>query len=794
MTKLLLLCSIFQMSHVYAQSEADLFEKAFGQRIKTKTISLPLLMDRTSLGEMNFSVQGENIESFNGERLRILLGKHVSHELLEKIPRQKKVNLEQLQKNTKEIELEFFPESLFVQIKFPAKYYQRQRTIYDNRPDILGKKIYDVEKYSHILNYWYEFQKNAGEQQRHELDLESNLTLNGYVLENDFDFNVSETKTEFYRRSTRLVKDFIAREARLQVGDIDFTTTNLQSQSTLLGFSYAKDYSLNPYKKIKPINQFEFILAQRSYVTIYVNERPVRSEILDKGRHSIEDLVLDYGRNAIRIVAREVAGNTKEFEFSWSGASELLREGLSLYSHNLGVKSVQNEKVTYQDLDTLTYSGFYQYGFSSLITGGISLQVNQDHYNGGPTLFTSTPLGNLRLETALSRHKIADKSGFTIDAELENAFNLKAGDVRTSFGYQYLSENYSNFDTTFNMQKFSQIFKFDFSWYLNQWINLSFDVNKSIARNTSLNSNLADRELYAVGLGLSPIRDLRISSNYGIRRNEQSETSHEFTIFLNYSFAGSSHHLNTFHDTENNRHTAQINYTPDKKQDAFYYRGQLEKSSQDKTATLTSGYKSRYFDSEFTYVGRNDRDDDYRAKLRGALIWTPTFLRLSPSVYNSFALIKGKNSLDKKKVGLINDVGGVGSKEFRQEIFLPELSPYHYYPIYMDPTHLEHGTSYDNDHFYIYPKYKSVINVELGNVKSHTVFGRLTAAGQGLKVGEFIRKDGYTIPFFTNRKGRFALESVLPGNYEIWVSGKMILKDLIIGADSETIINLGSIK
>ncbi|EQC52278.1 hypothetical protein [Bacteriovorax sp. DB6_IX] len=54
MTKLLLLCSIFQMSHVYAQSEADLFEKAFGQRIKTKTISLPLLMDRTSLGEMNF--------------------------------------------------------------------------------------------------------------------------------------------------------------------------------------------------------------------------------------------------------------------------------------------------------------------------------------------------------------------------------------------------------------------------------------------------------------------------------------------------------------------------------------------------------------------------------------------------------------------------------------------------------------------------------------------------------------------------------------------------------------------
>jgi len=783
-----LLCSLLLISSPsFAQSEGELFEKVFGQKQKSKTISLPLLLDRASLGEMKFVIQGDDIVSLNGEKLRMILSKSVNETLLERIPNKKVVKRKDI---PKEIELKLYRESLFVEIKFPANFYEKQRTIYENRPDVLGKKIFSSQKYSHILNYWYEFQKNAGNEQRHELDLESAFNINGYVLENDFDFNQSESKSELFRKSTRVVKDFVAKETRLQVGDLIFSTTNLQTQTTLMGISYAKDYSLNPYKKIKPVNQFEFILSQRSYVTIYVNDRPVRSEILDKGRHSIEDLVLDYGRNSIKIVAKEVAGETKEFSFSWSGASELLRKGLSLYSHNLGVKSIQGDEIDYEDLESLTYTGFYQYGLSKTLTAGFSAQINDDHINAGPTLFASTLLGNLRFETSFSKDKLSDKSGLTLDTELENAFKINGGDLRTSIGHQYFSPSYSSFDTLFSEVKFLHAFKFDFNWYLNQWINLSFDTSRSLARESSL----SDREFYGVGLGLSPIRDLRFNFNYGIRKDENAHTSHEVTAFINYSFSNSGHHINTFHDTENKRHTAQLNYTPSKKQDAFYYRVQADKAPDEKSTTATTGYKSRYFDAEATIVAREAKDDDYRAKLRGAFVWSPKFTSFSPSVYNSFALIKGHNSLDKKKIGLINDVGGVGSKEFRQKIFLPELGPYHYYPIYMDPTHLEHGTSYDYDHFYIYPTYKGVINVELGKVKSHTVFGKLSVKGSDLKTGEFVRKDGYSIPFFTNRKGKFVLESVLPGHYEIWLNGRIIVKELMIDPKSKTIINLGSIK
>jgi outer membrane usher protein FimD/PapC len=787
MNKLLLTTAILLTNPALAQSESELFEKAFGKKEAVKTLSLPLLLDRASLGEMKFVIRGDKIISINGEKLRMVLAKSVRESLVTRIPNEVKVSVENL---PREIQLKLYRESLFVEIKIPANYYEKQRTVYDNRPDILGKKVFSSQKYSHILNYWYEFNKNSGEEQRHELDIESAFNINGYVLENDFDFTQSERNSDFVRKSTRIVKDFVNKETRLQVGDIDFSTTNLQSQTTLLGLSYSKDYSLNPYKKIKPVNQFEFILAQRSYVTIYVNDRPVRSEILDKGRHSIEDLVLDYGRNSIRIVAKEVAGQTKEFEFSWSGASELLRKGLSLYSHNIGVKSLQGDEVEYEDFESLTYSGFYQYGLNSLVTGGLSAQLNEDHINVGPTLFASTGIGALRLETAFSKNSNLDISGVTIDSELENAYNTRRGDLRLSLGYQYFSPHYTSFDSIISEQKFLHNFRFDFSWYLNQWINFSLDANRSLARRL----DLVDREFYSVGVGLSPLRDLRLNVNYGVRRSEFSELSHEVSAFLNYTFSGTGHHLNTFHDTENDRHTAQLTYTPEKKQDAFYYRAQAEKAESNKSSTLSAGYKSRYFDAETSVVAREGRGDDFNAKLRGAHVWSPGFMTLSPQVYNGFAFIKGKNSLEKKKIGLINDVGGVGSKEFRQKVFLPELGAYHYYPIYMDPTHLDHGTSYDYDHYYIYPTYKGVVNVELGKVKSHTVFGRFDSSKSGLKTGEFIRKDGYAIPFFTNRKGKFALESVLPGTYEIWLNGRRVVKGFEIKSDSETILNIGRIK
>ena len=787
MNKILFSTLLLLSTVSHAQNENDLFEKVFGSKQAKKTLSLPLLLDRASLGEMNFVVRGKEILSVSGEKLRMILAQSVNESLVARIPNKPSLKVSEL---PKQIELTLYQESLYVEVKVPASYYSKQRTVYENRPDILGKKVFTAQKYSHILNYWYEYENLSGSEQTHQVDLESSLNINGYVLENDFDFNHSSSSNQFIRKSTRLVKDFVKRETRLQAGDINFSTTNLQNQINLLGLSYSKDFSLNPYKKIKPINKFEFILNQRSYVTVYVNDRPVRSEILDKGRHSIEDLVLDYGRSAIKIVAKEVAGQTKEFEFSWSGASELLREGLSMFTHNLGVKSLQSDKTEYEGLETLTYSGFYQYGFTSLYTGGISTQINEDQLNLGPTLFASTKIGTLRLESDFSKNSLSDRNGITIDSELENALNSRSGDLRSSIGYQYISPFYSSFDSLAIEQKFLHNFRFDFNWYLNQWVNLSFDTTRALARF----DEHVNREFYSVGVGLSPMRDMRINFNYGIRKNEFAETSHEVTAFFNYSLTGTGHHINTFHDTENNRHTAQVNYTPEKKQDAFYYRAQLEKTETSKATTATGGYKSRYFDAEASIVGHEGGHDDYKAKLRGGIVWAPGFISFSPSVYNSFAFIKGKNSLEKKKVGLLNDVGGVGSKEFRQSVFLPELSSYHYYPIYMDPTHLDHGTSYDHDHFYIHPSYKGVVKVELGKVKSHTVFGRISKDKSGLKSGEFIRKDGYTIPFFTNRKGKFALESVLPGVYEIWLDGKIIMKKFTIEKDSKTIVSLGNIK
>lgn len=772
--------------NTYGQSEEEIFEKAFGRKPQEKRMSLPVFVGKDSIGEVSFYIRSEKIKSFNGERMRIALSEFFNEDLINQIPDQDKVDFKVF---PSDIKVKLFLDSLYVSLEVPAKYYKTNKSTLSYGPNLSGKKIYYPEDYSHILNYWYNYKNLNKSNEQHILDLDSAFYIKGYVLENDFEWENKDGNKNFRRKKTTLIKDFIESENRLQAGDINFRTTNLQNQLTLLGVSFSKDYSLNPYKKIKPVNQFEFILDQRSYVTVYINDRPVRSEILDKGKHSIQDLVLDYGRNNIKIVAKEVAGDTKEFTYSWAGANELLRKGLSLYGHNLGVKSDQGDRIEYEGFESLTYSGFYQYGLSSIFTLGGQLQANDDSILFGPTLFTATDVGIIKTESAISKDRVSQKDGFALDLEIEDSYNTKMGEVRGALAYEYRSPFYSEFDTIALNQKFLNTFRFDISWYMNRWMSISGDINRSIARR----EGLVDRELYGVGLSLRPTRNFRITSNYNARKSETGLWSHEVNIFLNYSLADSGHYVNTFHDTENHKHTAQLSYSPKKKQDAFYYRVLAEKEPTLKATTATGGYKSRYFDSEVSAKVTDNRKNDYYARLRGAVVMTPNFVTMSPSVYNGFSFIRGKNSLEGKKVGLLNDVGGVGSKEFREMIFLPQLTSYHYYRVYMDPTHLENGTSFDYEEFYLYPSYKSVVKVELGQIKSYVVFGKFKGKDLTLKTGELISADNTVIPFFTNRKGKFVIESVKSGTYELWINGKRHSSGISITDNADIFVNLGTL-
>lgn len=776
------------------QSEDKLFEKAFGSKQKEKRIKIPILIDKVSLGEVSFYILGKRITGIDTKELKEALLSKIEPSKIDTIFKDNKNSRVALADLPDDFKITLHLESLYVSLSLPPYYYENKRLISESYPDIAGKQIFTPVDYSHILNYWYDASIFEGQSAKHSLDLSSALNLKGYVLENDFNVTNIDSNTTITRKSTTLVKDFEESEARLQVGDFNFTTMNLQSQMTLLGFNYSKDYSLNPYKKIKPINQFEFILEHKSYVTIYVNDRPVRSEILEKGKHSIEDLVLDFGRNNIKISVKDFSGEQKEFKYSWAGSNELLRSGLSLYSHSFGVRSFYNDlKISYDQASDLVYSGFYQYGISDTLTTGLFSQIDKDQKLLGTSAFNSTSLGNLRFEVAALDDKPSERMGMTTNFEIENSFNSRVGDIRLVLAHQYKSPFYTPFNTVASENLFLHTFRFDTSWYINSYINYSLGFDQEIARKPELE----DRITMSASVGLRPFRNGSLNFTYQNRKSETSEVSHLFNIFFNYSYDEKNLFLTTFHDIENKSNQVSLNHIPDKKQDSFYYRTRFDENQTSNKAEFSAGYKSRYFESEISGSSNQGKADYYNARLRGAIVSTLSNTTFSPPVYDSFSVIKGINSLEEKKIGLLNDVGGIGKKEFKNKLFIPQLSSYHYYPIYMDPTHLDIGNSYDYENFYIYPKYKSVVEVGLGNVKSFTVFGKFKDSKLSLKVGELVRDDGFTVSIFTNRSSKFVAQGLLPGKYEIFIENKRTNKYFNIKDDEQTkklvVIQLGEL-
>ncbi len=770
-------------------SEDQMYQQAFGQKVKEKRIKIPLLLDNASLGEVSFYLKGSTIVAIDTEELKSALGTKILPRYLTKLGHETKVALSQV---PEDIKFKLHLDELYVALSIAPYYYENNRLVRDNYPDLAGKKIFTQQSISHIFNYWYGFKKRENEAEDHVLDLSSSLNIHGYVLDNRVEWYKRDGESKFIRKKSVLVKDFEEYDSRFQLGDVDFEVTNLQSQLNILGVSYAKNFTLNPYKKIQPINEFEFILERQSYVTVYVNERPVRSEVLEKGRHSIEDLVLDYGRNNIRISVREFDGSEKEFLYSWGSSTELLREGLSMFGHTLGVKAnYKNTELRYEDAESMVYSGFYKRGMTRTFTFGSFAQVDGEQQLAGFTFLNASLLGNVNLDIATSLDKDSEKKGVKTSLDLENSFSTKHGDMRAVFSHEYESPFFTPFNSTAVENKFLHSFRFDFSWYINTFINLSFGRSTDIVRSSF---SLEDRVTYTAGVGFQPIRNGRVNFSYQNRSNEYGNTEHILNVYFNYSFDEKKVYVSSFHDIENNNHLLQLSHLPDRKQDSFYQRARVQKNVGNKSANLTGGFRSRYFEAESTITGNEGGRSEIDLSLRGAIVSTPNSTTFSSPVYDSFAVIKGEKALEGKRIGLLNDIGGIGKKEFRNKLFVPQLTSYHYFPIYMDPTHLELGSSYDYEHFFIYPKYKSVVEVGLGKVRSFTIFGTLSVKGSDLKIGEFVRGDGYSVPFFTNRDGQFSVESILPGSYEIFLENKKLNTKFDIKDQASAVINLGVIK
>ncbi len=182
---------------------------------------------------------------------------------------------------------------------------------------------------------------------------------------------------------------------------------------------------------------------------------------------------------------------------------------------------------------------------------------------------------------------------------------------------------------------------------------------------------------------------------------------------------------------------------------------------------------------------RNDNSSLKQTEARSELRFASAFVyggghaALSRPVSNSFAIFAPDPSIEKYPIGI--NPQGRRSEDRTYEAttdswgpaVLPDLTPYLYRTVRVDTSKLPPGYDAGDSTYTFYPTYRSGTFVRLGSDANVLLDGTLQYKDKtpvALQAGTIsLVGQSETAPetFFTNRTGRFRIEKLKPGRYEI---------------------------
>ena len=332
----------------------------------------------------------------------------------------------------------------------------------------------------------------------------------------------------------------------LRVGDI-LTQPGAQGRALRMGgIQLATNFDTQPTFIRYPLPSFYGETAVPSALDVYVNGQLRRTESVDAGRFVLENIPAVNGAGQMQIVTRDALGREQVFAQDFYLTTDLLKEGLSDYSLNLGAlrEDYALENFGYGDFaasgswryglrDNLTIEGNGEYSDSAGMLGG-AVQYAPD--NGGVVNF-GLGLSHSRSGTGtrwqLGYREQASVFSYTIDVSGSSRKFASIGDfaafpklqLLASAGksfYEFGSLGASVVHQEFHAEPARTIFSLSHSKTFSNFLSLSAFVSVINAETNDFTAGVRFSvpfgEHYSAGGGLSASRnDARLEAE--VRRN-----------------------------------------------------------------------------------------------------------------------------------------------------------------------------------------------------------------------------------------------------------------------------------
>ena len=770
-------------SVAYAQPEDDLYLLTFGTKEATSTqlLTVPLQVNDRDRGEIQIQLKGKKDETqikVNDllKQVEGILLRDVVAVLERDIIGEEWVNLGRLLKHN--MIARYDSRVLELHLDIPTEL--RKTEIISFRPSYSNFTSDNLERprnFSAYVNVFSDLQYvwNGGQAGRQPANIVFDVALNhsDWVFEGEA-FYREGNDTPLQRGNVRIVRDMVEHSVRVAAIDVALPAVDFQNALAVGGIVIAKTFQLRPDLIIYPTSQKHFLLEHPSTVEIVVNSQPYRTLHLPEGSYNLRDFPVVRGVNDVLILIKDDFGRERELAFPFISETQLLAVGLHDYGYGFGFPSTIG--VGEYDTRRLFVSGFHRLGLHENLTVGLNAQGDKDKQLLGSEVSFASSLGSVSLRGAFSRD-VKDGYGFASSLNYSYQAPINSSNWKRIWD---LSAIYKSRDfTPPGGVAVSSPLSLDITWVVSQ--PLGDDMYVSV-RGGFQRSHTEKSDANNISLLFRKNISRSLSWDIALAREGDFTQDVDYRVSTNvrFSFDGGRQALQTSYDSRDQSkrlswdRRSELNYggfdigvdVISKRNDTALTGG-LQHQGNRVQATLRHDLEWPH-DNEQSQIMRTS------VSVASAIAYAGGHFGLSRPIRDSFAIVVPHTSIGDQTIG-VNPFSN--SYQFESGLLgpavVPDLISYQSRTLTIDVPELPLGYNLDNDLPKLLPTFRSGTIVSLGGDENVLLAGVLNireGEPASLEAGKLIALDDSqqeNRPFFTNRKGRFRVDRLKPGKYQL---------------------------
>ena len=769
---------------------------------------MPLLVNNRDRGEVQIVFAGKQDETrvkVNDllKQIKDILKPDVMNALSQDVIGQEHIKLGRL--NAHQITARYDSKKLELHLDIPAEL--RKTEVISFRPSYSNLTSDDLIRPSDLSAYinvffdlQYVWKGDIAGRQPANIVFDGALNYSDWVLEGEAFYREGNVKP-FQRGNVRVVKDLLEHSVRVAAMDVALPSVDFQNALAVGGLVIAKNYQLRPDLITYPSSQKQFLLEHPSTVEILVNSQLYRTLHLLEGSYDLRDFPVARGVNDVVIRIKDDFGRERELAFPFISETQLLAVGLHEYGYGFGFPSTIAEGE--YDTRRLFYSGFHRLGLHENLTVGLNAQGDKDQQLFGSELSFASRLGSVSLRGAFSRdvedgYGFASSLNYSYQASIHSSHREHIWDLSAIYKTR-------EFTPPGGMIASSPL-SLDITGEVSQPLgdDMYLSVRGSFQRSHAENSD-------ANNISLLFRRNISRSLSWDVtlaRADDfNSGVDYQISTNLRFSFDGNRQTLQTSYDSKDQSkrlswdRRSDLNYggfdlgvDVIKKRNETALTGNLQHQGNRVEATLRHDLEWPR-DTEQSQIKRTS------VSIASAMAYAGGHFGISRPIRDSFAIVVPHTSIGDQAIGvnLFRDSYQSESGLLGPAV-VPDLISYQPRTLTIDVPELPLGYNLENDLPNLLPTFRSGTIVPLGGDTNVLLAGVLNIReGElaSLETGKLIALDDNqqdARPFFTNRKGKFYIDRLKPGKYQLQLFS--FPKDTItieIPEDTAGIYDIGNI-